>query len=108
MYEALINEVKYKTSRSSGAGGQHVNKVETKVELIFNVYQSQVLTDDEKNKIAYKLKKRISKDGVLQLECDESRSQIKNKEIVIERFLSLINDALKQKKPRDPYDQQVS
>jgi ribosome-associated protein len=98
----LSKEVKYRTSRSSGAGGQHVNKVSTKVELLFHVDNSEVLTEEQKAVIRKKLKNRISNDGWLALSCDETRSQAKNKEIVFDRFRVLINEALKPEKKRKP------
>lgn len=98
----LLNEVRYRTSRSSGAGGQNVNKVSTKVELLFDVAASQILSEDQKNLVFKKLKNRISNDGLLMLQCDETRSQFKNKEIVNERFLGLIEKALRPVKKRRP------
>ena len=102
MPDGLNKEVKYRTSRSSGAGGQHVNKVSTKVELIFDVNRSAVLSEEQKTIIHDKLKNRISNEGLLILQCDETRSQLKNKEIVFNRFILLIEDALKPKKERKP------
>ena len=100
MPDSLNKEVKYRTSRSSGAGGQHVNKVSTKVELIFDVNGSAVLSEEQKTIIHEKLKNRISNEGLLILHCDETRSQLKNKEIVYNRFVILIEDALKPIKKR--------
>lgn len=102
MPDGLNKEVKYRTSRSSGAGGQHVNKVSTKVELIFDVNRSAVLSEEQKTIIHDKLKNRISNEGLLILQCDETRSQLKNKEIVFNRFVKLVEDALKPKKERKP------
>ena len=102
MPDNLNKEVKYRTSRSSGAGGQHVNKVSTKVELIFDVNGSAVLSEEQKMIIHEKLKNRISNEGLLILHCDETRSQLKNKEIVFNRFVILIEDALKPIKKRKP------
>ena len=102
MPDSLNKEVKYRTSRSSGAGGQHVNKVSTKVELIFDVNGSAVLSEEQKMIIHEKLKNRIFKEGLLILHCDETRSQLKNKEIVFMRFIALIEDALKPIKKRKP------
>ena len=102
MLEELNKEVRYRTSRSSGAGGQHVNKVSTKVELMFDVNASEVLTEEQKAMVREKLKNRISKEGWLALSCDETRSQAKNKEIVFERFITLIEKALKPEKERKP------
>lgn len=101
-YEDLNKEVTYRTSRSGGAGGQHVNKVSTKVELLFNVNDSSILTERRKLIISEKLSNRISLDGVLALKCDETRSQSANKEIVFERFVNLIKTALTPVKKRRP------
>ncbi len=100
MFEKLISEVKYKFSRSSGPGGQSVNKVSTQVELLFDVDDSVFLSDAEKIIILEKLKNRITNDGILALKCDETRSQLKNKEIVLERFFKLLEEALKPVKER--------
>ena len=101
-YEDFHREVKYRTSRSGGAGGQNVNKVSTKVELLFDVVRSEVLTERRKSIILEKLANRISADGVLALKCDETRSQLTNKEIVFDRFIHLIKTALTPVKKRRP------
>lgn len=101
-YEALHKEIKYRTSRSSGAGGQNVNKVSTKVELLFNVDSSEVLTNSQKEKINKKLGNRINVEGVLLLQCEETRSQLKNKQIAFTRFAELLKEALKPVKKRKP------
>lgn len=90
----LLNELSFKAVRSSGSGGQHVNKVSSKIELSFDLANSLAFTDEKRERIIYKLQNRLTKDGVLILQCDESRSQHKNKEIIIKRFLSLIDVAL--------------
>jgi len=90
----LISELSLKAIRSSGAGGQHVNKASTKVELSFNIDESKVFDEIQKNRLVSKLKSRLTKDNILLLQCDESRSQHKNKAIAIERFLKLIDQAL--------------
>lgn len=100
--DALIKELGFKAIRSSGAGGQHVNKVSSKVELSFNVLASVALDDVQKNTIIEKLKNRLTKGSILILQCDESRSQHKNKELIISRFLELIKIALKEEKERVP------
>lgn len=96
----LIGELTFKFSRSGGAGGQHVNKVSSKVTLQWDVASSAVFSAEEKAVVAEKLSNRINKEGILQLESDVDRSQSRNKEIAIDRFLRLIKDALVPTKPR--------
>lgn len=98
--ENLIKELKFKAIRSSGAGGQHVNKVSSKVELFFDLKNSYELTDQERELLLQKLQNKLTKEGILMLQCDESRSQHKNKEIVIKRFLQVITNGLKVPKKR--------
>jgi len=98
--EIIIKELKFKAVRSSGAGGQHVNKVSSKVELMFNVENSFALSDIEKERLYLKLGNKLTKENMLLLQCDESRSQHKNKELVIKRFLEVIKTALKAPKKR--------
>ena len=96
----LISELNFKAVRSSGAGGQHVNKTASKVELTFSLNDSIVFDEEQKTRLASNLKSRLTKDNVLLLQCEESRSQHKNKELVISRFLELIHQALKVPKTR--------
>ncbi|MCB4799781.1 alternative ribosome rescue aminoacyl-tRNA hydrolase ArfB [Neotamlana laminarinivorans] len=98
--DALLQELTFKAIRSSGSGGQHVNKVSSKIELIFHIPSSQVLTDLQKFRIEEKLKNRINNDGYLMLQCGETRSQHKNKAIITQRFLELIKGALVVRKKR--------
>ncbi|EDP71103.1 Class I peptide chain release factor [Flavobacteriales bacterium ALC-1] len=98
--ELLKSELTYKYVRSSGSGGQHVNKVSSKAELYFNLEKSQVFNDDERLKLLEFFKNRLNKDGVLVLTCDESRSQFRNKSIVTQRFLELTEEGLKEEKER--------
>lgn len=88
--------------RSSGAGGQNVNKVASKVVLSFNLPDSQGLTDDEKARAQTSLASKLTKDDVFILQCDEDRSQIRNKEIVIKRFFNILENALTVQKERKP------
>ena len=100
--EKIISELSFKAVRSSGAGGQNVNKVSSKVVLTFDLKNSQALNEEEKYLVETKLASRLTTDAVLILNCDEDRSQIRNKEIVIKRFLTLIKDALFIPKERKP------
>ena len=90
----FTTELTYKTSRSSGAGGQNVNKVETAVTVLWNMQGSQFFNEREKILIAEKLKNRINQEGVLQLSVSESRTQLQNKKIATEKILELVNQSL--------------
>ena len=96
------NEFSFKTSRSSGAGGQNENKVSTKVELDFDVLNSTLLTVDQKITIFKKLDNRITKEGVLQIIVQAERSQSGNKEIAIGKFYELIHKCFVVQKKRRP------
>jgi ribosome-associated protein len=100
--EKLISELQFKAIRSSGTGGQHVNKVSSKVELSFNLTKSQGLTTKEKERFLLKLANRLTKENSLILQCDEARSQHKNKQLVIKRFFDLLKKALHVPKKRKP------
>ena len=96
----LQKEIFYKTSRSGGKGGQNVNKVSSKVELLFDVSNSAFFSDDEKALLNDKLQSRFNKDGLVQVICDEERSQYLNKEKAIERLIVLLTRALHTPKVR--------
>lgn len=100
--EKIISELSFKAVRSSGAGGQNVNKVSSKVVLTFDLKNSKALTEEEKALLEINLASRLTADLVLILNCDEDRSQFKNKEIVIKRFLELIQKGLIIPKERKP------
>ena len=100
--EAILQELTFKAIRSSGSGGQHVNKVSSKVELMFNLSESLIFKDDQKERLLNKLQNRLTKENVLILQCGESRSQHKNKELVIKRFIDLIKKGLIIPKKRKP------
>ncbi len=92
--EQLFNELTFNAVRSSGAGGQNVNKVSSKVVLTFDLNKSQGLSDEEKTLLVTNLSSRLTSENVLILNCDEDRSQLKNKEIVIKRFFELLKKGL--------------
>jgi len=96
----LQKEVTYKTSRSGGKGGQNVNKVSSKVELLFDVAQSTLFTDDEKTLMLSRLQSRLNKDGYVQVICEEERSQYLNKEKALEKLHLILTRALHQPKKR--------
>jgi len=98
----FMPELHFAASRSSGPGGQHVNKVSTKVELRFDVMNSSLLSPEEKELILEKLSNRINQEGELVLVYQRSRSQAKNKERVIEKFYELLINALTPRKKRKP------
>ncbi len=96
------SELIFSFSRSSGPGGQNVNKVSTKAELRFHILNSALLSQDEKTLVLNKLAKRINKAGELILVSQSERTQLKNKEVVIEKFYSLLRRALAPRKKRKP------
>jgi ribosome-associated protein len=101
-YHELEKELVFTATRSSGPGGQHVNKVSTRVELRFDIPGSMVFNDDDKQRLMLKLKNKINEDGILYLTSQETRSQVKNKEKVMEKFFALIQKSLTREKKRIP------
>lgn len=98
--ELIKTELQYKAVRSSGAGGQNVNKVATKVQIVFSPEASMGLTAEEKLTLAEKLVNRLSKEGTIRVECDDTRSQLKNKELCVQRLFLLLENTLKKDKKR--------
>jgi ribosome-associated protein len=96
----IIKELSFKAIRSSGAGGQHVNKVSSKIELTFNLENSNALSEREKELLKTKLSSRLTKENKLILFCDETRSQHRNKDLAIKRFLELLKANLIRPKNR--------
>lgn len=94
----LAGEVYFRTSRSGGKGGQNVNKVSTKVELVFNVSESGILSPEEKKNLLEKL--NADSKGNIHFVSDYSRSQLMNKKDAVERFEKAIKESLKKKKRR--------
>ncbi|WP_430466929.1 alternative ribosome rescue aminoacyl-tRNA hydrolase ArfB [Winogradskyella ouciana] len=100
--KALKSELTYKAVRSSGSGGQNVNKVASKVVLYFDLEASSVFSEEEKELLRAFFSNRLNKKGVLILSSDESRSQFRNKALVTQRFLELVEEGLKEDKERKP------
>jgi ribosome-associated protein len=98
--EQLFTELAFKAVRSSGAGGQNVNKVSSKVVLTFDIQKSQGLSEEEKITLITNLNPRLTSENSLILNCDEDRSQLKNKEIVIKRFFEILKKGLLVPKER--------
>ncbi len=98
--ENIVEEFRFQTSRSSGKGGQNVNKVETRVELFFDVVHSAYLTDQEKERILEKLANQINKNGEFYVANEDARTQQTNKKRVIAKALKKLEGALKVAKPR--------
>ncbi|MFN3760504.1 MAG: alternative ribosome rescue aminoacyl-tRNA hydrolase ArfB [Algoriphagus aquaeductus] len=96
----FIPELQFQTARSSGPGGQNVNKVETKVQLKFDVNSSLILSEEEKLTLLQKASNKIDQEGFLRLSSQEKRSQIQNKELVIRKFYDLLRTAFHKKKIR--------
>ncbi|HWP83506.1 MAG TPA: alternative ribosome rescue aminoacyl-tRNA hydrolase ArfB [Bacteroidota bacterium] len=94
------SEILFRTSRASGPGGQHVNKVETRVELLFDVRRSPSLSEDQREKIVAALAPQIDREGVLRIVSRESRSQWQNKQKAVERLVRLLQKALRPRKKR--------
>ena len=98
--DALLPFVHFQTSRSGGAGGQHVNKVETKVTLLFDIEAATVFSEEEKARIRKRLSNRLQADGLLQVNAQENRSQLRNKALALQKLTELLSSALKVEKPR--------
>jgi len=100
--ETIYKELHFKAVRSSGAGGQHVNKVSSKVELYFDLASSEAFNEKEKQLLLKNLSNRINKEGVLKIYSSESRSQHTNKEKVVKRLFKIIEKGLIGPKKRRP------
>lgn len=99
--QQLINEARFETSRSGGKGGQHANKTETRVTLVLDIHDSNVLSFAQKERIQRNLNSHV-KSGVLRISSEKHRSQSMNKNEVIKRFLATLENALKEQEKRVP------
>ena len=97
-----FSEISFTAARSSGPGGQHVNKVSTKVTLLFDLTASASLTPDQKERLRERLGNRINRNGILRVSSQEYRSQGRNRQAATDRFAALIRGALQREKPRRP------
>jgi ribosome-associated protein len=98
----LSSEFIFKTTRSSGPGGQNVNKVSSKVELYFDINASQLLNDWQKTRLWEKQANKISIEGVLKIVCQVDRSQLRNKELIVVKFYELLKKSFFVEKIRKP------
>jgi ribosome-associated protein len=96
----LKHELEFSVSRSSGPGGQNVNKVNSKVTIKFDVINSQVISSEEKEILLKKLSTKLTTDGVLLLSAQENRSQLENKEVVLQKLEKLLTKSFEKKKAR--------
>jgi ribosome-associated protein len=100
--ETLLNNIEFKTSRSGGKGGQHVNKVSSKVEVILNLHKADFLTTEERILLMERLAHRLDTLGNLHVIAQEDRSQLANKETAVNKLLTILKAALKVDKARKP------
>jgi ribosome-associated protein len=98
----FLSELQVQTSRSSGPGGQNVNKVESRVELRWHVASSLLLTEEQKQTLLQKFEKQLTSEGYLLITAQEDRSQLRNKEIALQKFHDLLKRALHKPKARKP------
>jgi len=100
--EDILKIVSFKTSRSSGKGGQHVNKVSSKVELIFDLMEAPFFSVEERQLLKERLSGRMDQDGLLHIVSQEDRSQLMNKEKTVAKLIALLKSALQVQKKRKP------
>lgn len=98
--DGLLTEAIFKASRSGGSGGQHVNKVSSKVEVRFNIPASSLFSEDEKNRLISRLSGRLSADNSIRIVSQDTRSQLANKQLVLKKLHAILLNTLKENKPR--------
>ncbi|MCC7302384.1 MAG: aminoacyl-tRNA hydrolase [Bacteroidia bacterium] len=99
-FRQILKETEFRASRSSGAGGQHVNKVSSRITLVFSITESRILSGEEKRNLRIRLGSRLTSEGILQVHSQESRSQFSNKQEAVRKLRSILNGALKERKKR--------
>ena len=99
-FKTILTELIIKATRSSGKGGQNVNKVSSRIQLFYNVLNSTGISDEERKLILHKLKNKLSEQGILQIDVQEDRSQLANKKIAFNKLEDLLINALKKTKKR--------
>lgn len=99
-FKTILSELIIKATRSSGKGGQNVNKVSSRIQLFYDVLNSNGITDEERKLILHKLKNKLSEQGILQIDVQEDRSQLGNKKIALKKLEDLLINALKKTKKR--------
>lgn len=100
--EDILREIIFRTSRSGGKGGQNVNKVSSKVELVYDISASYSLSESQKEKLLAKLAHKLDSEGMLHVVSQTSRSQTENKKIAVEKLMTLLQNGLKERKKRIP------
>ncbi len=99
-FKIILSELIIKATRSGGKGGQNVNKVSTRIQLFFDVLNSNGISDEEKKLIQHKLKNKLSEEGVLLIDVQEDRTQLGNKKIALKKLEVVLTNALKKSKKR--------
>ena len=99
-FKTILSEIIIKATRSSGKGGQNVNKVSSRIQLFYDVLNSTGISDEERKLILHKLKNKLSEQGILQIDVQEDRSQLSNKKIALKKLEDLLINALKKTKKR--------
>lgn len=99
-FKTILSELIIKATRSGGKGGQNVNKVSTRIQLFFDVVNSNGISDEEKKFIQHKLKNKLSDEGVLLIDVQEDRTQLGNKKIALKKLKDVLTNALKKNKKR--------